>query len=291
MNWIALILGLLALLLLGLLLYWQLVIAEGAYLGPRVVILLYDWSAHLYERIKRYDTGDEQWFLGIPLARALEMIPAPLVLDVATGTGRLPRALLRQPPFAGRVIGLDLSRRMLRQAVRRTSQFADRLTFIWQDAGRIPFDDDTFDAVTCLEALEFTLHPREVLAELVRVLRPGGVLLTTNRVGPDARFLPSKAFPRDEFEQVLHEFPLESVKVQRWQVDYDLAWAIKAGAPRGGGIRPLPEILRCPACGGRVKREENGFRCMNCARAYPVAEDGVIEMARKVQSMARRPEG
>jgi len=54
------------------------------------VILLYDWSARVYERIKRYDSGDEQWFLGLPLAEALQWLPSPLVLDVATGTGRLP---------------------------------------------------------------------------------------------------------------------------------------------------------------------------------------------------------
>ena len=289
MVWVALILGIV---LLGLLLYWQLVIAEGTYLGPRVVALLYDWSAHLYEHIKQYSAGDEQWFLGLPLARALELIPTPLVLDVATGTGRLPRALLRQSPFKGRVIGLDLSRRMLREAVRRTAQFADRLTYIWQDARQLPFDDDTFDAVTCLEALEFTPDPREVLAELVRVLRPGGVLLVTNRVGRDAKLLPGRAFPRDEFEQMLSEFPLEEIKVQPWQMDYDLAWAVKIGKPRGGGVRPLPEILRCPACGSRLNRETadgadvgyprhpQAFRCTGCPRTYPIAEDGVIEMAR-----------
>jgi SAM-dependent methyltransferase len=279
MGWIAVILGLV---LLGLLLYWQLVIAEGAYLGPRIVTLLYDWSARAYERIKQYDAGDEQWFLGLPLARALELIPAPLVLDVATGTGRLPRALLRQPPFEGRVICLDLARHMLHQAVQETAQFADRLTYIWQDARKLPFDDGTFDAVTCLEALEFTPDPREVLAELVRVLRPGGVLLTTNRVGRDARFLPGRSFPRDEFEQMLCEFPLEQVKVRSWQKDYDLAWAVKCGEPRGGSIRPLPEILRCPVCGSRLGREGQGFHCADCDRVYPVAEDGVIEMAGSV---------
>ncbi|MGQ9768890.1 MAG: class I SAM-dependent methyltransferase, partial [Anaerolineae bacterium] len=130
MGWLTLLLILLGLALAGLLLYWQLVLAEGAYLGPRVVTLLYDWSAHAYERIKQFDAGDEQWFLGLPLARALELIPAPLVLDVATGTGRLPLALLRQPPFEGRIIGLDLSRHMLREAVRHTGLFADRLTYL-----------------------------------------------------------------------------------------------------------------------------------------------------------------
>jgi ubiquinone/menaquinone biosynthesis C-methylase UbiE len=280
MIWVALGLGLLVLVTLGLLAYWQLIIAEGTYLGPRIVTLMYDWSAKAYERIKQYRSGDEQWFLGIPLARSLELIPAPLVLDVATGTGRLPRALLRQPPFEGRVIGLDLSRRMLAEAVDRTAQFADRLTYIWQDARNLPFDDDTFDAVTCLEALEFTPDPQAVLAELVRVLRPGGVLLTTNRVGRDAKLLPRRSFPRQEFEALLHQFPLEDVKTQAWQMDYDLAWAIKTGKPRGGGVRPLPGILRCPACAGRVERAAAGFYCPSCSHLYPVAEDGVIEMAR-----------
>ena len=282
MGWHILILVLLSLVLLGLLLYWQLIIAEGAYLGPRVVTLLYDLSARAYERIKQFDVGAEQWFLGLPLARALELSPAPLVLDVATGTGRLPRALLRQPPFRGQIIALDLSRGMLREAVRRTAQFADRLTYLWQDARDLPFDDDTFDAVACLEALEFTPNPRTVLAELVRVLRPGGALLVTNRVGPEARFLPGRAFPRDAFERLLRKFPLEQIKVRRWQVDYDLAWAVKVGEPRGGSVRPLPEILRCPACDGQhaLRREGQAFRCAGCGRAYPVAEDGVIEMAR-----------
>ena len=280
MAWITLILGFLGLVLLGLLLYWQLIVAEGTYLGPRVVVLLYDLSARVYERIKQFDAGAEQWFLGLPLAGTLGLTPAPLVLDVATGTGRLPRVLLRQPAFDGRVVGLDLSRRMLREAVRRTAQFADRLTYVWQDARRLPFDDDTFDAVTCLEALEFTPDPRAVLAELVRVLRPGGVLLVTNRVGRDARFLPGRSFPRDAFEGLLREFPLETVKVQLWQVDYDLAWAVKAGESRGGDVRPLPEILRCPTCGGRLSREARAFRCAGCALAYLVAEDGVVEMAR-----------
>ncbi len=281
MNWLALILGIAGLALLGLLIYWQFIIAEGTYLGPRIVVLLYDWSARAYERIKQFDSGDEQWSLGLPLSRALYLIPAPLVLDVATGTGRLPRALLRQPAFEGRVIGLDLSRRMLREAVQMTAQFADRLTYIWQDARRLPFDDGTFDAVTCLEALEFTPNPQDVLAELVRVLRPGGVLVTSNRIGRDAKIMPGRTFTPAEFKRLLGEFPLEDVRVHSWQMDYDLAWAIKTGEPRGGSVRPLPEILRCPSCGGRLERADGRFDCTACTRAYPIAEDGVIEMARR----------
>jgi len=106
------------------------------------------------------------------------------------------------------------------------------------------------------------------------------VLLVTNRVGQDARLMPGRAFPRDDFKQLLHEFPLEDVKVRPWQVDYDLAWAVKTGEPRGGGVRPLPQVLRCPVCRGQLSREVQSFVCADCGRGYPVADDGVIEMAR-----------
>jgi hypothetical protein len=69
-------------------------------------------------------------------------------------------------------------------------------------------------------------------------------------------------------------------------MDYDLAWAIKIGTPRGGSIRPLPEILRCPACGAPVERTADTFHCTGCRRIYPIAADGVIEMARAKKARA-----
>jgi SAM-dependent methyltransferase len=281
MNWLYVGLGAATLLIFGGIAYWQLVVAEGTYLGPRAVVLMYDWSARIYERIKRYDIGSEQWFLGLPLALALEHVDAPLVLDVATGTGRLPRAILRQAAFDGRLIGLDLSRRMLAEAVRRTAQFADRVTYIWQDARKLPFDNGVFDAVTCLEAIEFTPCPLQVVAELVRVLRPGGVLVVTNRIGPQAKLLPGRAFPPEEFVRAVERLGMEDVMLRQWQLDYDLIWAIKSGEPRGGGVHPLPQLLRCPHCGGRLARDGGAFRCAECRTEFPVALDGVIEMARR----------
>lgn len=261
--------------------YWQFVVAEGTYLGPRVVTLLYDWAAGAYERIKRFDPGDEQWFLGLPLAMALETIPHPFVLDVGTGTGRLPRALLFQPGFQGRVVGLDLSRRMLAEAARRISPYPGQVDLIWQDARNLPFVDNSFDAVTCLEMLEFTPDPRGVLRELVRVLRPGGVLLISNRVGPDAPLLPGRAFRRPALESFLRTLPLEQVRVRPWQVDYDLVWAVKREAPQGGEVRSLSDVLRCPSCHcGGLSPSEGCYQCPACGQAYPVAADGVLEMAR-----------
>ena len=268
-----------ALLLLGLILYWQLIIAEGAYLGRRAVAWLYNRSARIYDNIKQYNPEYEQWFLGIPLTRALALVPDPLVLDVATGTARLARTLLPQSGFHGRMIVLDYSRKMLREAVKNTRSWSEQLTFLWQDAAVLPFPDDTFDAVSCLEALEFMPRPEQVLAEMVRVLRPGGILLTTNRIGKQARLLPGHTYTPATFETLLRSLNLEMVRTQIWQEDYDLLWAVKPGVDGPVGMRRLPEILRCPRCGGPLHRKDDAFVCVAKGRRYPIAEDGVIEMA------------
>ena len=89
--------------------YWVLVLAEGAYLGPAVVRRLYDWTARRYESIKRFEPQYEQQFLGEPVAQALSRLRQPLVLDVATGTCRFPRALFGAGFTGGHVVGLDRS--------------------------------------------------------------------------------------------------------------------------------------------------------------------------------------
>jgi ubiquinone/menaquinone biosynthesis C-methylase UbiE len=210
-----------------LLLYWELIIAEGAHLGPRVVVWLYDLVAGRYDRIKQFDLQVEADLLGLPAATALAEVEAPLVLDVACGTGRVARALLRQPAFDGRVVNLDLAARMLAVGRQACTAWPDRVDWLRAPAVPLPFAADTFHAVACLEALEFLPDARAALAECVRVLRPGGLLLTTNRVGLEALLLPGRTYSRPAFERLLGQLPLCSVQVLPWQVEYDLAWAWK----------------------------------------------------------------
>lgn len=274
---ITLALVLAAVALLAGLTYWELVLAEGVHLGPRAVALLYDAIARRYNDIKQFDPAYEKWFIGEPLARALSPLSDPLVLDVATGTGRLPRTLLAQPNFHGYVVGLDSSRAMLAQAALHPS---DRLTLIWQEAARLPFDADTFDAVTCLEALEFMPDTRQALAEIVRVLRPGGVLLATNRVGLWARFLPGHTQSPTAFEALLNSFGLEHIQTQTWQVEYNLVWAIKPERGIWLEARSVADILRCPDCSGPLACVGRSVICDTCGRVSRLGPDGVIELAR-----------
>lgn len=71
---------------------------------------------------------------------------------------------------AARYVGLELD-----TAKNRAADFADA----YYDGGRFPFDDASFDAVLCNEVLEHAFEPDRLVAEMARVLRPGGRLLLT----------------------------------------------------------------------------------------------------------------
>lgn len=258
--------------------YWQLIIAEGAYLGQRIVTWLYDLAAHRYDAIKQYTPKMEADFLGRPLAAALRTIDAPLVLDVATGTARLPLTLLDQGSFRGQVIGLDHARRMLAVAADKTTGYDHRFTLIWRDAADLPFPDNCLDAVTCLEMLEFTPSPEAQLHEVVRVLRPGGLLLTTRRRGLNRRLMPGKTHSRLEFQALLEELGITRISIQVWQVEYDLVWGVKAGRSSHRVRHPL-DVLQCPVCASVGGWHEHSDRlvCAACARPYPISGH-VIEM-------------
>jgi ubiquinone/menaquinone biosynthesis C-methylase UbiE len=279
MNGLWIALAALAVVGLAALVYWQLVIAEGTYLGPRAVALMYDWVARRYDGIKRFMPSAESWFIAGPLLRDLADVRQPLVLDVATGTGRVPWILL-QNRFGGRIVGLDLSLEMLRQAYAKLRPYRDQVSLVWQDASYLPFDDGTFDAVACMESLEFFPRPLDVLAEIVRVLAPGGRLFLTNRVGHEARLLPGRAIPRPLFEQALLELRLRDVDVHVWQENYDLALARKEGIQNtmGRGGEDLASLLRCPGCGGPLDGNPATLSCRECERSYPIRE-GIVMLA------------
>lgn len=283
MTWITFILALLALVLgAAVLLWWLLIKTEGVYLGRGMVIWLYDVYARRYDAIKQYESYGEDLYLARPILKRLAPVSAPLVLDVATGTGRLPLALLEQSGFQGRVIGVDLSRRMLTVAAEKLAPYGDRAAFMHRRAEALPFPDNTFDLVTCLEALEFMMNPRGVLRELARVLRPGGLLVLTNRQGRDAKLMPGKTFSHPELQRILgDEIGLSHVYIQPWQVDYRLVWALKPGLSHPTGPRLLEEVWCCPRCGKtEMIAAEGGWTCGSCGAFIPRAADGVIEAAK-----------
>lgn len=241
--------------LIGAAAYWLLVLTEGAYLGPRVVTSLYDRVARRYDAIKQFEEDDEAYFLGRPVARFLagcRRSPGsrPWLLDVASGTGRLPQAVLRASDGGCRVVALDRSRAMLDQARRKLGAGGwDDGVYLAHDASRLPFADGQFCVVACLEALEFLPRPAVALAEALRVVRPGGLLVLTNRIGREARLLPGRTFSREGLSDLVRTLGAASVEIMPWQMDYDLVFAIRQGPREPAEEGDWLDKLQCPRCG------------------------------------------
>ncbi|MCC5794325.1 MAG: methyltransferase domain-containing protein [Chromatiales bacterium] len=111
------------------------------------------------------------------------------LLDVACGTGRL-AMIIRQRHPGVRITGRDLSPDMLRVA--RSRLPADHITQ-WEQ-GRmeeLPYEDASFDVVTCASAFHLVTDQRRALAEMVRVVRPGGTICIVDwcRQYPQIQFM------------------------------------------------------------------------------------------------------
>jgi SAM-dependent methyltransferase len=221
-QWAALVL-----ILVSVLMYWLVITTEGTYLGTRAVVAMYDWTARRYNQIKKLHSVYEVYFIGAPLSEALAGIEKPLLLDVATGTGRLPVAVLSGEDFSGQIVGVDYAQRMLSEAVAALVPYGAQATLIQGDAHMLMFGDCVFDAVTCLEALEFMRAPRTVIQEMIRVLKPGGVMLVTNRIGWESWLFPGRYCRRGRLETLLRRKGMMGIDTHLWQSYYDLIWAVK----------------------------------------------------------------
>lgn len=108
--------------------------------------------------------------------RMLVPRPGERILDVGSGPGLLACAIGEAVGPHGEVLGVDTSRAMVASAGRRCAHLP-QVRFEVADACRLPVADQAFDAVACLQVLEFVADVAAALRECHRVLRPGGRLL------------------------------------------------------------------------------------------------------------------
>jgi demethylmenaquinone methyltransferase / 2-methoxy-6-polyprenyl-1,4-benzoquinol methylase len=99
---------------------------------------------------------------------AVDPQPGQRILDVATGTGMVARALARR---GASVTALDQSEAML--SVARAREHSG-VTFVQGEAERLPFADASFDALTFTYLLRYVDDPAQTMRELARVVAPGG---------------------------------------------------------------------------------------------------------------------
>jgi SAM-dependent methyltransferase len=208
------------------LLYWQVVIAEGAYLGPWAVRLVYSLGAPHYDELRAPGQPAADASLRPLLEAALADTAGAAVLDVATGTGRVPRLLAQLATPPARVAALDLTPAML--AAARRKQPGTPVGWALGEAGSLPWRNSCFDLVCCLEALEYFPRPRQALAELARVLRPGGALLISKWPDRWARLLTGRALGAAALARELAASGLVDLQFRPWQPGhYELVLARK----------------------------------------------------------------
>lgn len=120
-----------------------------------------------------------------------------LILDVACGTGDL--SLTLSETIGARVVGADFCRPMLEIAARKIANLDSHIPLIESDALRLPFSDCSFEAATIAFGLRNLSDVERGLAELRRVLKPGGyvaVLEFSKPVVPGFRLLFNMYFTR-----------------------------------------------------------------------------------------------
>jgi demethylmenaquinone methyltransferase / 2-methoxy-6-polyprenyl-1,4-benzoquinol methylase len=104
-----------------------------------------------------------------------ELVPGAIALDLCCGTGDLAFALARRVGHEGAVVGCDFSERMLDLARRKAGERgASQVRFEWADALELPYPDQSFDAATVGFGVRNLVDLERGLAEMFRVLKPGG---------------------------------------------------------------------------------------------------------------------
>ena len=165
------------------------------------------------------------------------------LLDVGCGDGGVARLLRKR---VAEVVAVDIE---------PSPEWSEEpnLTFAVADAERLPFPDETFDALHSKDSLHHMEDPRAALAEYARVLRPGGTLLVIegNRYNPVfyvhmTRLLGHEHFSRSRFRELVTErFP--SARFGAFEAHYvpwgdrllPLQRAVEEGLERIPGLGPL----------------------------------------------------
>lgn len=267
--------GVILVLIIGFILDREIYFYEGVHLGPRFQAWFYDQWATKYDAGKHESQLHDDEMLVQPLLEKLENVSKPFVLDFATGTGRLSHALMNRKEFSGQIIALDISEKMLEQAASKLRDNRGRVAFLRHRSMPLPFPDASFDVVCCLEVLELLPDARVALDEMSRLLRPGGILLTSRGTEESGRR--AKVQSAEDFTDMLRAARFEIVEITKWWKLFDRVFARRKGKSDPVGAKRLADVLLCSSC-GQIRWEElqHQIRCSQCGKVLTITPDGIV---------------
>ncbi|MFG1934847.1 methyltransferase domain-containing protein [Mycobacterium sp. NPDC048908] len=182
---------------------------QAAWASP-VGSMLYDRAQLLARRMMTAFQHPIEW---------LQLPRGGTALDVGSGPGNVTASLARAAGPGGLALGVDISQPMLARAVR--AEAGPQVGFVRADAQRLPFRDESFDAVVSIAMLQLIPKPPAALAEMVRMLRPGArmavMVPTAGRAGALMRLLPDGGahfFTDDEIGDALEDLGLVGVRTK-----------------------------------------------------------------------------
>lgn len=155
---------------------------------------MFDTIAPAYDFMNRAMTlGIDRWWRRVAVnrvSRHLKDNPSPRLLDVATGTGDFALQLQSNVAHAT-VTGIDLSQGMLDVACRKVAErgLQDAIAFEQGDCLALPYDDNTFDAVTVAFGVRNFEHLDRGYREMHRVMRHGGILCVLELSTPQSHLV------------------------------------------------------------------------------------------------------
>ena len=155
------------------------------------------------------------------------------VLEVGVGTG----ISLPQYPAAMRLVGVDISEPMLAKARKRVDELALRNVeaLAVMDAENLDYPDDSFDVVVAQYVVTAVPNPEAALDEFLRVVRPGGEIILTSRIGAE-----------DGFRGVVEKLLTPLVNRLGWRTEFPwaryLRWAEGAATVKVVERRALPPL-------------------------------------------------
>ena len=165
------------------------------------------------QEAREYDEMDHSGVNDLFVSDFLQHCPAPALvepetlLDVGTGTALIPMEFCRQSS-QGTIMAIDLAEEMLKRATSNleTAGVTERVRLRKCDAKTLPFEDGSFAGVMSNSIIHHIPEPMITLQEMVRVLKPGGLLFVRDLMRPASH---------EELENLVEEYASEETDYSR----------------------------------------------------------------------------
>ena len=183
-----------------------------------------------------------------------EVGDSDLVLDVGCGPGLVACEFAKVAQY---VTGIDLTEEMIKQAKSRQQELGlANLSWDIGTASPLPYTSDSFSVVITRYSFHHFLNPKAVLSEMIRVCKPGGVVLIADVVLPVEKVEaynrmeklrdPShtQAMSSDGLNQLMRESGLKSLQRGNYSIEMELEHQLKASFPNPGDEEIIRDIFR-----------------------------------------------